>query len=40
MCPQKNKVHIQTSQFENSFYFLSCLIENEWITRKIILNQR
>ena len=40
MFPQKNKVHIQTSQFENSFYFISCIIKNEWITRKIILNHR
>ena len=40
MFPQKNKVHIQTSQFENSFYFVSCVIKNEWITRKIILNHR
>ena len=40
MCPQKNNVHIPTSQFENSFYFLSCLIKQEWITRKIIINQR
>ena len=40
MHPQKSKVHIQTSQFENSFYLLSCLIKQEWITRKIILNQK
>ena len=40
MRPQQSKVHIQTSQFENSFYLLSCLIKQEWITRKIILNLR
>ncbi|MAO71763.1 MAG: hypothetical protein CMD02_04555 [Flavobacteriales bacterium] len=40
MHPQLSKVHIQTSQFENSFYLLSCLIKQEWITRKILLNQR
>ena len=35
--PQKRKVQIQTSHLKNSFYFLSCLIEQEWITKKIIL---
>ena len=40
MYPQKSKVYIKTSQFESSFYFLSCLIKQEWITRKIILNHR
>ena len=38
MTPQKSKIHIQTSQLKNSFYFLSCLIKKEWVTRKIILN--
>ena len=38
MNPQKSKIHIQTSQLKNSFYFLSCLIKKEWVTRKIILN--
>jgi len=38
MAPQKSKVHIQTSQLKNSFYFLSCLIKQEWVSRKIILN--
>jgi hypothetical protein len=36
--PQKSKIHIQTSQLKNSFYFLSCFIKHEWVTRKIILN--
>jgi hypothetical protein len=40
MAPKKTKVHIQISQLKNSIYFLSCLIEKEWITKKIILNQR
>ena len=40
MAPQKTKVHIQTHQLKNYFYFLSCLIKQEWVTRKIILNQR
>ncbi len=38
--PQKTKVHIQTSQLKNSFYLLSCFIKQEWVTRKIIINQR
>ena len=38
LTPQKNKIHIQTSQLKNSFYFLSCFIKQEWISRKIILN--
>ena len=38
LTPQKNKVHIQTSQLKNSFYFLSCFIKQELISRKIILN--
>ena len=38
MTPQKNMVHIHTLQLKNSLYFLSCLINNEWVTRKIILN--
>ena len=38
MNPQKSKVHIQTSQLKTSLYFLRCLINKEWITRKIILN--
>ena len=38
MTPQKSKVHIQTSQLKNSLYFLKCLTNKEWITRKIILN--
>ena len=40
MTPQKSKVHIQTSQLKNSFYFLSCFIKQEWVSRKIILNHR
>jgi hypothetical protein len=40
MEPQKNKIHIQTSKLKNSFYFLSCFINQEWVSRKIILNQR
>ena len=38
MAPQKSKVHIQTLQLKKSFYFLSCLIKKEWVSRKIILN--
>ena len=38
MTPQKSKVHIKNSQLKNSFYFLSCLIKNKWVTRKIIFN--
>ena len=38
MTPQKNKVHIQTSQLKNSFYFLRCFVKQEWVSRKIILN--
>ena len=40
MAPQKSKVHIQTLQLKKSFYFLSCLIKKEWVSRKIILNHR
>ena len=36
--PKKNKVHIKTSQLKNSFYFLSCFIKKQWVTRKIIVN--
>ena len=36
--PKKTNVFIHTSQLKSSFYFLSCLIKNEWVTRKIILN--
>ena len=35
---QKNKVHIKTSQLKKSFYFLSCFINQQWVTRKIIIN--
>ena len=35
MSPKKTKVFIHTSQLKNSFYFLSCLIKNEWVTRKL-----
>ena len=38
MAPQKTKIYIQTSKLKNSFYFLSCLINQEWVSRKIILN--
>jgi len=38
MSPKKTKVLIHTSQLKNSFYFVSCLIKNEWVTRKFILN--
>ena len=36
IAPQKRKVHINISQLDNSFYFLSCFIKQEWVTRKII----
>ena len=35
---KKNKVHIKTSQLKKSFYFLSCFINQQWVTRKIIIN--
>jgi len=35
---QKNKVYIKTTQLKNSFYFLSCFINKQWVTRKIIIN--
>ena len=38
MSPRKTKVFINISQLKNSFYFISCLIKNEWVTRKIIIN--
>ena len=38
MSPKKTNVFIHTSQLKSSFYFLSCLIKNEWVTRKIIIN--
>jgi hypothetical protein len=38
MTPQKSNTHIQTSQLKKSLYFLRCLINKKWITRKIILN--
>ena len=38
MSPKKTKVLINTSHLKNSFYFVSCLINNEWVTRKCILN--
>ncbi len=38
MAPRKSKVYIQTSKLKNSFYFLSCLIKQEWVSKKIILN--
>ena len=38
MTPQKSNAHIQTSQLKKSLYFLRCLINKKWITRKIILN--
>ena len=40
MTPYKNKVQIQTSQLKNYFYILNCYIKQEWVTRKIIINQR
>ncbi len=40
MTPQKSKVHIQKLQLKNSVYFLSCFIKQDWVTRKIIFNQR
>ena len=40
MEPQKNKVHMQILQLKDSVYFISCLIKKEWLSRKIILNQR
>ena len=36
--PQKNKIHLQISQLKNSVYVLRCLIKNEWVSKKIILN--
>ena len=36
--PQQSNVQIQTWQLDNAFYFLSCLINEEWITQKIIIN--
>ena len=38
IAPQQSKVQIQTLQLNNSFYFISCLINQEWITQKIIIN--
>jgi predicted chitinase len=38
--PHKSKVHIQTSQLKSSFYVLSCLIKQEWVSKKIIFNQK
>ena len=38
MTPQKSKVHINARQLENHFYFLSCLIKQKWVTKKIVLN--
>ncbi len=40
MTPQQSKVYVQTSHLNKSVYFLSCLIKQEWVTRKIILSQR
>ena len=40
MLPQESNVYIQTSQLKSSFYFLSCLIKQEWVSRKIIINQK
>ena len=36
--PQLNIYHIQTTQLKNQLYFVKCLINQDWITRKIILN--
>ena len=36
MAPQKSTVHLQTSKLKNAFYFLSCLIKKEWVSKKII----
>ena len=36
--PQLNIYHIQTSHLKNQLYFIKCLINQDWITRKIILN--
>ena len=36
--PQLNIYHIQTSHLKNQLYFVRCLINQDWITRKIILN--
>ena len=36
--PQLNIYHIQTSHLKNQLYFVKCLINQDWITRKIILN--
>ena len=36
IAPFKRKVHINISELKNSFYFLSCFIKEEWVTKKII----
>ena len=36
--PQLNIYHIQTTHLKNQLYFVKCLINQDWITRKIILN--
>ena len=36
--PQLSIYHIQTSHLKNQLYFVKCLINQDWITRKIILN--
>ena len=38
MNPEESTVHIQISQLKNHFYFVNCFINQEWVTKKIILN--
>jgi uncharacterized protein YfaP (DUF2135 family) len=40
MNPQSEMVHIKNSQLKNHFYFVKCYIKKEWVTKKIIINQR
>lgn len=40
MNPQSEMVHIKNSQLKNNFYFVKCYIKKEWVTKKIIINQR
>ena len=39
MRPQNSKVAIETSEFNRELYFLSCLINQKWVTKKIILSE-
>ena len=35
--PINTKCHIETSELSNDFYFLYCLVQKEWIKKKILL---